>query len=90
VTKNDLIKGDDEVNEVAPGEPGELVMRGPQIMMGYWKEPQATTAVLRDGWYFSGDIVRTDADGFYYVDSPSLPLKSRRSCSSIPPSATVA
>src|SRR5260370_10999437 len=54
-------------NEVAPGEPGELVMRGPQIMLGYWREPQATAAVLRDGWYFSGDIVRCDADGFYYV-----------------------
>jgi len=54
-------------NEVAPGEPGELVMRGPQFMLGYWKEPQATDAVLRDGWYYSGDIVRTDADGFYYV-----------------------
>jgi acyl-CoA synthetase (AMP-forming)/AMP-acid ligase II len=54
-------------NEVAPGEPGELVMRGPQIMLGYWKDPQATAAVLRDGWYFSGDIVRCDADGFYYV-----------------------
>ena len=54
-------------NEVAPGEQGELVMRGPQFMLGYWKEPQATAAVLRDGWYFSGDIVRTDADGFYYV-----------------------
>jgi len=56
-----------EGNEVAPGEPGELVMRGPQIMLGYWKEPQATAAVLRDGWYFSGDIVRRDADGYYYV-----------------------
>ena len=54
-------------NDVAPGEPGELVMRGPQFMLGYWKEPQATAAVLRDGWYFSGDIVRSDADGFYYV-----------------------
>jgi acyl-CoA synthetase (AMP-forming)/AMP-acid ligase II len=54
-------------NEVAQGEQGELVMRGPQIMLGYWKEPQATDAVLRDGWYFSGDIVRCDADGFYYV-----------------------
>jgi long-chain acyl-CoA synthetase len=54
-------------NEVAAGEAGELAMRGPQIMMGYWKDPQATTAVLRDGWYFSGDIVRCDADGFYYV-----------------------
>jgi long-chain acyl-CoA synthetase len=53
--------------EVAPGEAGELVMRGPQFMLGYWKEPQATAAVLRDGWYYSGDIVRVDADGFYYV-----------------------
>jgi long-chain acyl-CoA synthetase len=56
-----------EDREVAPGEPGELVMRGPQFMLGYWKEPQATASVLRDGWYYSGDIVRTDADGFYYV-----------------------
>jgi len=54
-------------HEVASGEPGELVMRGPQFMLGYWKEPQATAAVLRDGWYYSGDVVRTDADGFYYV-----------------------
>jgi long-chain acyl-CoA synthetase len=54
-------------HDVAPGEPGELAMRGPQIMLGYWKNPQATAAVLRDGWYFSGDIVRCDADGFYYV-----------------------
>jgi acyl-CoA synthetase (AMP-forming)/AMP-acid ligase II len=54
-------------NDVEPGEPGELAMCGPQFMLGYWKEPQATAAVLRDGWYFSGDIVRCDADGFYYV-----------------------
>ena len=54
-------------NEAAPGEAGELVMRGPQIMLGYWRDPQATAAVLHDGWYFSGDIVRCDADGFYYV-----------------------
>jgi acyl-CoA synthetase (AMP-forming)/AMP-acid ligase II len=56
-----------ERNDVAPGEQGELVMRGPQIMLGYWREPQATAAVLRDGWYFSGDIVRSDSEGFYYV-----------------------
>ncbi len=53
--------------EVAQGEPGELVMRGPQFMLGYWKDPQASAAVLRDGWYFSGDIVRSDPEGFYYV-----------------------
>ena len=54
-------------NEAAPGESGELVMRGPQFMLGYWKDQQATDAALRDGWYFSGDVVRRDADGFYYV-----------------------
>jgi long-chain acyl-CoA synthetase len=54
-------------NEVAPGQPGELVMRGPQFMMGYWKDPQATTAVLRDGWFWSGDIVTRDANDFFYV-----------------------
>ena len=54
-------------NEAAAGDAGELAMRGPQIMLGYWKDPQTTAAVLRDGWYFSGDIVRRDAEGFYYV-----------------------
>jgi long-chain acyl-CoA synthetase len=53
--------------EVAAGQPGELVMRGPQFMMGYWKDPQATAAVLRDGWFWSGDIVTRDADDFYFV-----------------------
>jgi long-chain acyl-CoA synthetase len=51
--------------EVADGEPGELVMRGPQFMLGYWKEPEATASVLRDGWYWSGDIVTRDRGGFY-------------------------
>lgn len=54
-------------NELPVGEPGELVMRGPQFMAGYWKDPTATTAVLRDGWYWSGDIVRRDEQDFYYV-----------------------
>jgi len=53
--------------QVAQGEAGELVMRGPQFMRGYWKDSKATTSVLRDGWYWSGDIVNRDADDFYYV-----------------------
>ncbi len=57
----------DEGNEVSAGEAGELVMRGPQFMMGYWKEPQATAAVLRDGWYWSGDVARRDEQDFYYI-----------------------
>jgi long-chain acyl-CoA synthetase len=54
-------------SEAAPGEPGELVMRGPQFMMGYWKDPQATAAALRDGWFWSGDIVTRDREDFYRV-----------------------
>ncbi len=51
----------------AAGEPGELLMRGPQFMLGYWNSPDATAAAVRDGWYWSGDIVTRDAEGFYYV-----------------------
>jgi len=54
-------------NDVAQGELGELVMRGPQFMLGYWNDPQATAAALRDGWYWSGDIVTRDPDDFYFV-----------------------
>jgi acyl-CoA synthetase (AMP-forming)/AMP-acid ligase II len=54
-------------SEVSDGEPGELVMRGPQFMLGYWNEPDATAAALRDGWYWSGDIVTRDREGFYRV-----------------------
>ena len=42
-------------------------MSGPQFMLGYWKEPQATASVLRDGWYWSGDVVRRDSAGYYHV-----------------------
>jgi acyl-CoA synthetase (AMP-forming)/AMP-acid ligase II len=57
----------DQLTEAPSGMPGELVMRGPQFMLGYWKEPAATSAVLRDGWYWSGDIVTRDHEGFYRV-----------------------
>lgn len=57
----------DDLTQAPSDLPGELVMRGPQFMMGYWKDPQATAAVLRDGWYWSGDIVTRDREGFYRV-----------------------
>jgi len=57
----------DDMTEAPSGLPGELVMRGPQFMLGYWNEPKATEAVLRDGWYWSGDIVTRDREGFYRV-----------------------
>jgi acyl-CoA synthetase (AMP-forming)/AMP-acid ligase II len=42
-------------------------MRGPQFMLGYWNAPEATDAVLRDGWYWSGDVARRDERGFYFI-----------------------
>jgi long-chain acyl-CoA synthetase len=67
VAQTDCRVLDEYGNEVADGEAGELVMRGPQFMLGYWKEPQATAAVLRDGWYWSGDVVKRDENDFFYV-----------------------
>src|SRR5204863_8826473 len=46
---------------------GELVMRGPQFMLGYWKAPDATACALRDGWYWSGDVASRDERGFYRI-----------------------
>jgi acyl-CoA synthetase (AMP-forming)/AMP-acid ligase II len=58
---------DENDSEVPAGERGELVMRGPQFMRGYWKEPQATASVLREGWYWSGDVATRDAEDFYNI-----------------------
>lgn len=60
------IVGENE-REVAEVERGELVMRGPQFMHGYWKAPEATAEVLRDGWYWSGDVAQRDERGLYYI-----------------------
>ena len=60
-----ILGADDQ--EVTPGEIGELVMRGPQFMLGYWNAPESTADVLRDGWYYSGDVARVDEDGLYYI-----------------------
>jgi long-chain acyl-CoA synthetase len=53
--------------EVGAGEAGELCLRGPNLMDGYWQQPEETAAVLRDGWLFTGDIVRMDEDGYFSV-----------------------
>ena len=58
---------DDNGEPVADGIAGELCVRGPQIMMGYWKKPQETADTLVDGWLRTGDIAVRDADGWYYL-----------------------
>jgi long-chain acyl-CoA synthetase len=63
----DATEDPEKMTEAKTGEPGELVMRGPQFMLGYWKEPRATAAVLREGWFWSGDMVTRDARGFYRI-----------------------
>ncbi|WP_123809958.1 long-chain-fatty-acid--CoA ligase FadD [Pantoea vagans] len=58
---------DDAGNEVPPGEPGELCISGPQVMLGYWQHPEATAEVLKNGWLHSGDIVTVDEEGFIRI-----------------------
>ncbi|MFZ7944247.1 long-chain-fatty-acid--CoA ligase [Neobacillus sp. 19] len=53
--------------DVPVGEAGELILRGPQVMKGYWKRPGDTEMVLRDGWLFTGDIAKMDEDGYFYI-----------------------
>lgn len=49
------------------GETGELAVKGPQVMKGYWQKPEETSLVLRDGWLLTGDIARMDEDGYFYI-----------------------
>ncbi len=58
---------DEEMNDVAPGQVGEIVYRGPTLMAGYWRNPEATAEAFRGGWFHSGDLVRADEEGFLYV-----------------------
>jgi long-chain acyl-CoA synthetase len=60
----DLEKGE---KEMAIGEIGELMVKGPQVMKGYWNQPQETALVLRNGWLCTGDIAKMDSDGFFFV-----------------------
>jgi len=50
-----------------PGKEGEICIKGPQVMQGYWNNPEETAAVLKDGWLYSGDIGTEDEDGYFYI-----------------------
>jgi long-chain acyl-CoA synthetase len=58
---------DENDNDVAEGEIGEIVIRGENVMKGYWSRPEATDEAMRGGWFHSGDLARRDQDGFYFI-----------------------
>ncbi len=60
-----VVDGDD--HEVPQGEVGEIVIRGPNVMKGYWHRPEATAEAIRDGWFHTGDLARVDSDGYFYI-----------------------
>ena len=64
---NDMKVVDEKENDVPDGELGEIVLRGPNIFKGYYKNPEATEKAFAGGWFHTGDIGYRDADGFYYI-----------------------
>jgi long-chain acyl-CoA synthetase len=62
-----VVDPDDPTNDVEPGQPGELLVRGPQVFSGYWKKPEATAEVFVGDWFRTGDIVSIDDDGFVTI-----------------------
>jgi long-chain acyl-CoA synthetase len=57
---------DENGGEVAAGEPGEIITRGPHVMKGYFRKPEATSARIRDGWLYTGDVGKLGEDGYYF------------------------
>ncbi|MGH9871700.1 MAG: class I adenylate-forming enzyme family protein [Pyrinomonadaceae bacterium] len=64
---NEMQVVDDDDNEVPNGELGEVVLRGENILKGYYRNPEATATAFRNGWFHTGDVGYRDADGFFYI-----------------------
>ncbi|NSL50505.1 long-chain-fatty-acid--CoA ligase [Calidifontibacillus erzurumensis] len=58
---------DEEGNELPFGEKGELIVKGPNVMKGYWNRPEETAKTIKDGWLYTGDIAYQDEDGYFYI-----------------------
>jgi len=58
---------DKEGKDISPGEVGEIVVKGPTLMSGYWNRPDLTAETIRDGWLYTGDLARMDEDGYIYI-----------------------
>ncbi len=66
-TDSKIVDPEDWEKELPAGAEGELIIKGPQVMLGYWNKPQETENQLKDGWLLTGDIARMDEDGYFYI-----------------------
>ncbi|WP_235401603.1 long-chain-fatty-acid--CoA ligase [Rubrobacter aplysinae] len=66
-TDSKIVDSETGEREMPVGEPGELVVKGPQVMKGYWGMPEETENTLRDGWLYTGDVARMDEEGYFYI-----------------------
>ena len=66
-TEAKIVDTEAGVRELSPGEVGELVIKGPQVMKGYWMRAEETKDTLRNGWLYTGDIARMDKEGYFYI-----------------------
>lgn len=66
-TEQKIVDVETGEHELPVGEDGEIVIRGPQVMQGYWKAPEETACTLRNGWLYTGDIGHVDVDGYTYI-----------------------
>jgi len=62
-----LVDLQEGIHDVPKGEPGEIIMKGPMIMQGYWNNPQETAGQLKDGWLYTGDIAVQDEDDYFFI-----------------------
>ena len=69
---------DDDGRELPPGEIGELILRNPALMAGYYRDPERTAEALRDGWLYTGDMAWRDEDGFFYFSDRKKDIVRRR------------
>jgi long-chain acyl-CoA synthetase len=67
VPGTDVLLVDDDGKPVPFGQPGELIVKGPQVMQGYWNRPEDTAKTLQSGWLYTGDVAVMDAEGFLRI-----------------------